>query len=145
MKVKKFQVANQTILENSFYEPFTKISDKKIIVNRDLIIYTWSKLKNIPVDCDIIFDLSEIKIPEMKIPINDSTGLDERIQKIIKNHSSYINILKSILKCIELNEYKKIGFICDYGKIISVGFAELLKKDYYQNSIIHHNNLKVCE
>ena len=145
MKVKKFQVDNQTILENSFYEPFTKISDKKIDVDRDLIIYTWSKLKNIPVDCDIIFDLSEIKIPEMKIPINDSTGLDERIQKIIKNHSSYVNILKSILKCIELNNYKKIGFICDYGKMVSVGFAELFKKDYYQNSIIHHNNLKVCE
>jgi len=155
MKVKKFQIDNQTILENSFYEPFTKISDKKIDVDRDLIIYTWSKLKNIPVECDIIFDLSEIKIPEIKIPemkipeikipINDSTGLYERIQKIIKNHSSYVNILKSILKCIELNNYKKIGFICDYGKMVSVGFAELLKKDYYQNSIVHHNNLKVFD
>ena len=140
MKVKKFQVDNQTILENSFYEPFTKISDKKIDVDRDLIIYTWSKLKNIPVDCDILFDLSEIHIPE-----NDSTGLDENIQKIIKNHSAYNDILKSILKEIELNNYKKIGFICDYGKIISVGFAELLKKDYYQNSIVHHNNLKVFD
>jgi len=140
MKVKKFQVDNQTILENSFYEPFTKISDKKIDVDRDLIIYTWSKLKNIPIECDIIFDLSEIKIPK-----TDSTGLDERIQKIIKNHSAYNDILKSVLKCIELNEYKKIGIICDYGKMVSVGFAELLKKDYYQNSIIHHNNLKVCE
>ena len=138
MKVKKFQVDNQTILENNFYEPFTKISDKKININRDLTMYTLSKLKNIPVECDIIFDLSEIKIP-----INDSTGLDERIQKIIKTHSSYVNILKSILKCIELNEYKKIGIICNYGKIVSVGFAELLKKDYYKNSIIQHNNLKV--
>jgi RNase adaptor protein for sRNA GlmZ degradation len=145
MNVKVFQIKDQTIIDNSFYEPFTKISDKKIDVDRDLTIYTWSKLKNIPVECDIIFDLSEMKIPEIKIPINDSTGLDERIQKIIKTHSSYVNILKSILKCIELNEYKKIGFICDYGKIISVGFAELLKKDYYKNSIIHHNNLKVCE
>ena len=150
MKVKKFQVDNQTINDNSFYEPFTKISDKKIDVDRDLTIYTWSKLKNIPVDCDIIFDLSEIKIPEIKIPeikipINDSTGLDERIQKIIKNHSAYINIIKSILKCIEFNNYKKIGFICDYGKIISVGFAELLKNDYYQRTIIHHNNLKVFD
>ena len=138
MKVKKFQIDNQTINDNSFYEPFTKISDKKIDVDRDLIIYTWSKLKNIPVECDIIFDLSEIKIP-----INDSTGLDERIQKIIQNHNAYNNILKSILKEIELNSYKKIGFICDYGKIISVGFSELLKKDYYKNSIIYHNNLKV--
>jgi len=141
MKIKVFQVVDQTILENSFHEPFIKISDcKKIDVNRDLTIYTWSKLKNIPVECDILFDLSEIKIPK-----NDSTGLDEEVQNVIQNHNTYNDILKSILKCIELNEYKKIGFICDYGKMVSVGFAELLKKDYYQRTIVHHNNLKVCE
>jgi len=140
MKVKVFQVKDQTILENNYYEPFTKISDKKIDVDRDLIIYTWSKLKNIPVECDILFDLSEMKIPKSKF-----TGLDETIQKDIQNHSEYNNIIKSILKDIELNNYKKIGIICDYGKIVSVGFAELLKKDYYKNSIIYHNNLKVYE
>ena len=140
MNVKVFQINDQTILENNYYEPFTKISDKKINVDRDLTIYTWSKLKNIPVECDILFDLSHFKFPT-----SDSTGLDIEIQKDIQNHSSYVNILKSILKCIELNEYQTIGIICDSGKIVSVGFAELLKKDYYQNSIIHHNNLKVCE
>ena len=140
MNVKVFQVKDQTILENSFNEPFTKISDKKININRDLTIYTWSKLKNIPVECDILFDLSHFKFP-----ITDSTGLDETIQKNIQKHSSYNNILKSILKYIELNEYQKIGIICDSGKIVSVGFAELLKKDYYQRTIIYHNNLKVCE
>ena len=140
MNVKVFQVKDQTILENNFNEPFIKISDKKINTDRDLMIYTWSKLKNIPSECDVIFDLSHFKFP-----ISDSTGLDEMIQKDIQKHSSYNNIIKSILKCIELNEYKKIGIICNYGKIVSVGFAELLKKDYYQNSIIHHNNLKVYE
>lgn len=140
MNVKVFQLKDQTILENSFIEPFTKISDKKINTDRDLIIYTWSRLKNIPVECDIIFDLSYFKFP-----ITDSTGLDIKIQKNIQKHSAYNNIIKSILKYIELNEYKKIGIICDYGKIVSVGFAELLKKDYYQRTIIYHNNLKVCE
>ena len=140
MNIKVFQVKDQTILENSFIEPFTKISDKKIDVKRDLTIYTWSKLKNIPVECDILFDLSEMKISKSKF-----TGLDETIQKDIQNHSEYNNIIKSILKDIELNNYKKIGIICDYGKIVSVAFAELLKKDYYKNSIIYHNNLKVYE
>lgn len=140
MNIKVFQVKDQTILENSFNEPFTKISDKKINTDRDLIIYTWSRLKNIPVECDIIFDLSYFKFPT-----SDSTGLDIEIQKNIQKHSSYNNIIKSILKCIELNEYQKIGIICDSGKIVSVGFAELLKKDYYQRTIIYHNNLKVCE
>jgi len=137
MNLKVFQIDDQTILENSFNEPFIKISDKKIDTERDLIIYTWSKLKNIPVECNIVFDLSKFKIPETK-----STGLDLEIQKVIQNHISYKNILKSILKNIELNEYNKIGIICDDGKIISVGFAELLKKEYYTNIIIYHNNLK---
>ena len=140
MNIKTFQIDKQTILENNYYEPFTKISDKKIDIDRDLIIYTWSKLKNIPVECDILFDLSEMKISKSKF-----TGLDETIQKDIQNHSEYNNIIKSILKDIELNNYKKIGIICDYGKIVSVAFAELLKKDYFKNSIIYHNNLKVYE
>ena len=140
MNVKVFSIDDQTILTNSFNEPFIKISDKKININRDLTIYTWSKLKNIPVECDIVFDLSYFKFPT-----SDSTGLDLEIQKSIQNHSAYSNIIKSILKCIEFDEYKKIGIICDSGKIVSVGFAELLKKDYYQRTIIYHNNLKVCE
>ena len=140
MNIKTFQIDKQTISENNYYEPFIKISEKKINTDRDLTIYTWSKLKNIPVECDIIFDLSKFIISK-----NDSTGLDIEIQKIIQNHSAYINIIKSILKEIEFNNYKKIGFICDYGKIVSVGFAELLKKDYYKNIIIYHNNLKVYE
>lgn len=140
MNIKVFQVKDQTILENNYYEPFTKISDKKINTDRDLIIYTWGKLKNIPPECDIIFDLSNFRISK-----NNILGLDERVQQIIKDHNEYINILKIILKDIELNKYKKIGIICNYGKIVSVGFAELLKKDYYQNSIIYHNNLKVYE
>ena len=137
MDVKVFEIKDQTILTNSFNEPFIKISGKKINIKRDLTIYTWSKLKNIPVECNIVFDLSKFKIPETK-----STGLDLEIQKVIQNHISYKNILKSILKNIELNEYNKIGIICDDGKIISVGFAELLKKEYYTNIIIYHNNLK---
>lgn len=137
MNFKVFQIKDQTILTNSFNEPFIKISGKKINIKRDLTIYTWSKLKNIPVECNIVFDLSKFKIPETK-----STGLDLEIQKVIQNHISYKNILKSILKNIELNEYNKIGIICDDGKIISVGFAELLKKEYYTDIIIYHNNLK---
>jgi hypothetical protein len=138
MNIKKFQIDDQTINENSYHEPFSKISDKKINFNRDLTIYTWSKLKNIPVECDIVFDLSDIIIPH-----NNSTGLDMGLQKIIMNHNQYIDILKSILREIEFNEYKKIGFICEYGKVVSVAFAEILGKTYYQRTIILHNNLKV--
>ena len=129
---------NQKIQTNNFHEPFIKISGKIIDKDRDLIFYTWSSKKNIPVDCDIVFDLSDIIIPH-----NNSTGLDEKIQKIIMNHNAYNDIIKGILKYIELNDYKKVGFVCVYGKVVSVGFAELLKKTYYQRTIIYHNNLKV--
>tara|TARA_A200000113_G_scaffold221615_1_gene233746 strand:+ start:447 stop:863 length:417 start_codon:yes stop_codon:yes gene_type:complete len=138
MNVKVFQIDDQTISNSNFDNIYIQVSGKKINTNRDLTIYTWSKLKNIPVECDILFDLSLFVTPGIK-----STGLEEDIQKIIQNHSAYNDIIKSILKCIELNEYQKIGIICDYGKIVSVGFAEILKKDYYKHSIIHHNNLKV--
>ena len=138
MNVKVFQIDDQTISNSNFNNIYIQVSGKKINTNRDLTIYTWSKLKNIPVECDILFDLSLFVTPGIK-----STGLEEDIQKIIQNHSAYNDIIKSILKCIELNEYQKIGIICDYGKIVSVGFAEILKKDYYKHSIIHHNNLKV--
>ena len=138
MKVKVFQIVNQRILENSFHEPFSKISGKKIDSDRDLTIYTWSKLKNIPVECDILFDLSGFFIPE-----TNSIGLDDDIQKTIQNHSAYNDTIKSILKYIELDEYKKIGLICNYGKVVSVAFAEILGKTYYQRTIIRHNNLKV--
>ena len=129
MKVKVFEIVNQSILANSFHEPFSKISGKKIDSDRDLTIYTWGKLKNIPVECDIIFDLSGFFIPETK-----STGLDDDIQKIIQKHSAYNDIIKSILKYIETGEYKKIGLICDYGKVVSVAFAEILGKTYYQRT-----------
>ena len=138
MEVKVFEIVNQSILENSFHEPFSKIGDHKIDKARDLTIYTWSKLKNIPVECDILFDLSGFFIPE-----TNSIGLDDDIQKTIQKHSAYNDIIKSILKYIETGEYKKIGLICDYGKVVSVAFAELLKKTYYQRTIIYHNNLKV--
>ena len=138
MNIKEFKIRDQTILSDNFDNIYIQVSGKKINVDRDLTIYTWSKLKNIPPECDVIFDLSHFKFP-----ITDSTGLDLEIQNNIQNHSEYNNIIKSILKCIERDKYKKIGIICNYGKIISVGFAELLKKDYYQRTIIYHNNLKV--
>ena len=104
-----------------------------------------SGLGNIILLVDLIRQSGKINIPEIHITESKSTGLDIDLQQIIMNHNQYNDILKSILKYIELDEYKKIGIICDYGKIVSVGFAELLKRDYYQRTIIHHNNLKVSD
>ena len=40
MNFKVFEIKDQTILTNSFNEPFIKISGKKINIKRDLTIYT---------------------------------------------------------------------------------------------------------
>ena len=83
MNIKEFKIRDQTILSDNFDNIYIQISGKKIDIDRDLTIYTWSKLKNIPPQCDIIFDLSKFKIP-----VGNSTGLEECIQKLIQNHSA---------------------------------------------------------
>ena len=58
------------------------------------------------------------------------------------NHPLFDEIMEKILTTIELENPKVIGFICNYGKHRSVGWAELLGKLYYTNSIIEHIGLK---
>jgi RNase adaptor protein for sRNA GlmZ degradation len=52
-------------------------------------------------------------------------------------------IIEMIVTEIETNDYENIGFVCNYGKHRSVGWAELLRKLYFPESSIKHHNLKV--
>jgi RNase adaptor protein for sRNA GlmZ degradation len=49
-------------------------------------------------------------------------------------------LIEKIINQIENNNLKEISFVCNHGKHRSVGFAEILKKYYYINSIICHYN-----
>ena len=144
MRVKKiiYDHKENNIIEND-HKIINYIRDKKINKERELKIYTWGIKKNIPVDCEIIFDCSLYYSQCDKEDIRLYTGLDEKIQNSIINHSKFNSIIEMIITEIETNNYKKISFVCNYGKYKSVGWAELLKKLYYNNSIIKHNNLKV--
>ena len=46
--------------------------------------------------------------------------------------------MENIITLIEEEDPPTIGFICNYGKHRSVGFAELLKELYYNNANITH-------
>ena len=50
--------------------------------------------------------------------------------------------MEKIITIIEEENPSVIGFICNYGKHRSVGWAELLQKLYYNNSKIEHIGLK---
>ena len=66
------------IIEND-HKIINYIGDKKINKERELKIYTWGIKKNIPVDCEIIFDcviLSECDKEDIRL----YTGLDEKIK-----------------------------------------------------------------
>ena len=57
------------------------------------------------------------------------------------NHPKFDMIMEMIIDEIETNNYNKIGFICNYGKRRSVGWAECIKKLYYNHSSIKHMNI----
>ena len=143
MRVKKiiYDHKENNIIEND-HKILNYIGDQKINKKRIKDLYIKIK-KNIPVDCETIFDCSLYCSQCDKEDIRLYTGLDEKIQNSIINHSKFNSIIEMIITEIETNNYKKISFVCNYGKYKSVGWAELLKKLYYNNSIIKHNNLKV--
>jgi len=118
-----------------------KIDDKEIDFSRRLRIHTWGIKKNDPIECDIIFDCSLFSAI-VKGDIKNFTGLDGNIQESIINHPRFDMIIEMIVTEIETNDYEKIGFVCNYGKHRSVGWAELLKKLYFPESSIEHHNLK---
>ena len=127
-------------MEDHIHEKIEQIGDKKIDNERKLFIYTWGLKKHLPVECDIIFD-SSLFSAKINTDVKTLTGIDEIIQQGIINHPKFDIIIEMILTEIEINDYQKIGIICNYGKHRSVGFAELLKKLYYPKSVINHRGI----
>tara|TARA_B100000575_G_C23095506_1_gene631839 strand:+ start:665 stop:1138 length:474 start_codon:yes stop_codon:yes gene_type:complete len=116
------------------------IEDVPIQNDRELTICTWGIKKHLPFDCDIIFDITLFST-KFDGNIKEYTGLDEKIQQSIMNHPKFDIMVEEIITNIEIGNVKTIGFICNYGKHRSVGFAELIKKLYYPRSIIKHRGI----
>ena len=129
------------INNNHIHHIIEKINDVSLLLDRDLKIYTWGVKKHKCDKCDIIFDATLFRA-NIDQDVKNLTGLNDIIQTSIVNHPLFDEIMEKILTTIEQENPKVIGFICNYGKHRSVGWAELLGKLYYTNSIIEHIGLK---
>ena len=126
--------------DNHQHKVITKINENNINKNRNLSIFTWGIKKHEAVECDILFDATLFST-KTNVDVKDLTGLDEIIQTSIINQPMFDLIIEKIITEIESNNPKSIGIYCNYGKHRSVGWAELLKKLYYNKSIINHKGL----
>lgn len=117
------------------HELITKINE--IDDKRELSIFTWGVKKHKSPKCDIIFDVTLFSA-KINVDVKELTGLDEIIQTSIINHPMFDLIIEKIITEIETNNPQSIGIYCNYGKHRSVGWAELLKKLYYNNSVVKH-------
>ena len=119
------------------HELITKINEIDVNDKRELSIFTWGIKKHKSPNCDIIFDITLFST-KTNVDVKELTGLDEIIQTSIINHPMFDLIMEKIITEIETNNPRSIGIYCNYGKHRSVGWAELLKKLYYNNSVVKH-------
>lgn len=107
--------------------------------NRKLTIHSWGIFIHEEPKCEISFDLTKFttktKIKDVKL----FNGRDTEIQQSIIQHPLFTDLIKKIIEEIETNNSTEISFFCNHGKHRSVGWAEILKKYYYPNSIIKHS------
>ncbi len=107
--------------------------------NRNLIIYSWGILRHTEPKCEISFDLTKFTTKTDIKDIRKFDGRDDEIQNSIIQHLLFTELIQKIIEEIETNNSTEISFFCNHGKHRSVGWAEILKKYYYPNSIIKHS------
>ena len=108
-------------------------------------IYTWANKVDttVPIDFEVAFDVS-LFFPEIKdLPnIESMTGKDPVIQDSIMRHPRFMSLAASILKTVNETKPREIGFICNYGKHRSVGWAYIMRKYIFKRSVIHNYTLR---
>ena len=107
--------------------------------NRNLKIYSWGILRHAEPKCEISFDLTKFTTKTDIKDVKLFDGRDTEIQNSIIQHPLFTELLHKIIEEIETNNPREISFFCNHGKHRSVGWAEILKKYYYPNSIIKHS------
>ena len=131
---------NETNIETILNNLPKKIENKDIIKNRNLIIYSWGVKKDKKeVDCDLIFDLRKFQTKiDKDVDVHSINGLSNIIQNSIILHPKFLELIEIVIKYIEIENPKKIAFVCNHGKHRSVGWAELLHKLFYNKAIVKH-------
>ena len=108
-------------------------------------IYTWANKVDttVPIDFEVAFDVS-LFFPEIKdLPdIETMTGKDQVIQDSIMRHPRFLSLAASIVTTVNEMKPREIGFICSYGKHLSVGWAYIMRKYIFKKSVIHNYTLR---
>jgi len=108
-------------------------------------IYTWANKvdTSVPVDFEVAFDVSHF-FPEIKdMPdIGSMTGKDQVIQDSIMCHPRFMSLAEAIVTKVNETKPREIGFICNYGKHRSVGWAYIMRKYIFKTSVIHNYTLR---
>lgn len=122
------------------YEKIISDSIQDITYDKDrkLTIYSWGILRHNEPKCDISFDLTKFTV-KTNVKIKYLDGRNTEIQNSIVRHPLFSELVQKIIEEIETNKSTRISFFCNHGKHRSVGWAEILKKYYYPNSIIEHS------
>jgi len=108
-----------------------------------ITIYSWGLKKDIVADCELIFDVSLFftKI-EDRSRLSNMNGKDLEIQESILRHPRFLELIRLVLSTVDAEQPNRIAFICNYGKHRSVGWVEIMKTHFYQQSDIKHLNLE---
>ncbi len=131
------------VSENNLGEVITQIK-KLSFQHQPDIIYSWGlKKEKVEVKCDLIFDVSLFftKIKDQSL-LSSMNGLDSEIQDSIISHPRFIDLLENVLQQVEQHQPSTISFICNHGKHRSVGWSEIMKTYFFQNSEVKHLHLK---
>ncbi len=131
-----FEITDE--ISKDYNKEILNLEDITYDKNRKLIIYSWGIIKHEEPKCEISFDVTKFTTKTDNKHIKLLDGRSDEIQISIIQHPLFKELIKKIINEIEENNYMEISFFCNHGKHRSVGWAEILKKHYYENSVIKH-------
>jgi len=131
-----FEITDE--ISKDYNKEILNLEDITYDKNRKLIIYSWGIIKHKEPKCEISFDVTKFTTKTDNKHIKLLDGRSDEIQISIIQHPLFKELIKKIINEIEENNYMEISFFCNHGKHRSVGWAEILKKHYYENSVIKH-------
>lgn len=111
--------------------------------DRRLTIYTWGKKyrKYKPDQSRHNFNAGIINGHRKGMNLKKITGLNPDVQKAVKSGKGYIKFMEEMITKIETENLHVISINCTAGRHRSVSCAEILKREFYPNTVIHHLEL----
>jgi len=114
--------------------------DIKFDANRKIAIYTWGRalLKAAPPQAEVNFNAAVLNGRGRGINLKKNNGLSIEIQSQVSKCSLFPVWMEMVIGKVEKENLHAISINCTKGRHRSVAAAELLKKLFYRNAVIHH-------